>query len=116
MVETFQRLLNKITIAHTVTFCHRFDSTDTDSARSESEKISVFHQRTAEIVVVRGNLYLTPDSKQGYFSFGKVATGFRDPRPEVMASWIVSAPKIKVTSEEQDNSLGKTGCGRNLGS
>ncbi len=31
--------------------------------------------------------------KPGYFSFGKVATGFSDPTPELMAGWIVSAPK-----------------------
>ena len=43
------------------------------------------------------------ESKQGYFSFGKVATGFQDPKPDVMASWIVSAPKIKVKTKEQDN-------------
>ena len=27
--------------------------------------------------------------KNGYFSFGKVATGFRDPTVDEMASWIV---------------------------
>jgi len=43
------------------------------------------------------------EGKQGYFSFGKVATDFRDPRPEVMASWVVSAPKIKVKTKEQSN-------------
>jgi hypothetical protein len=47
------------------------------------------------------------EGKQGYFSFGNVATGFGDPRPKTMASWIVSAPKIKVTMEGQDDGLGR---------
>lgn len=32
-------------------------------------------------------------SKDGYFSFGKVATQFRDPTPDQMASWIVGPVK-----------------------
>ena len=32
-------------------------------------------------------------SKDGYFSFGKVATDFEDPVPETMVQWIVRAPQ-----------------------
>ncbi len=43
------------------------------------------------------------DGKQGYFSFGKVATDFQDPKPDVVASWILSSPKMKLTAREQDD-------------
>lgn len=35
------------------------------------------------------------EGKNGYFSFGKVATGFNDPTPEEMASWITGDVRIR---------------------
>lgn len=39
--------------------------------------------------------------KQGYFSFGKVATGFKDPTPEMMASWVVGPVKRRSGHPEK---------------
>lgn len=39
------------------------------------------------------------NGKNGYFSFGKVATHFNDPKPEQMASWILSPPAPKTETK-----------------
>ena len=63
------------------------------------------------------------EGKLGYFSFGKVATGFSDPTPELMASWIVSAPKGSAITmdispakgdSDQSSFVADAGCNRTV--